>query len=69
MKNFRIEFLCFPGLEVHCKLCEGFIKDKQEEIIVPALSLGDYYQGPICEECYKDLPRRVNAAQLQKFEG
>jgi hypothetical protein len=69
MKTFIVEFLCFPGLEVHCKLCNELIKDRQEETIIPTLSLSGQYWGPICNECYKDLPRRVNSSRLQKFEG
>jgi hypothetical protein len=69
VKNFRIEFLVFPGLEVHCKLCEALIKDRQEETIVPTLYYGEQFQGPICEMCYKDLPQRVNASKLPRFGG
>jgi hypothetical protein len=69
MKNFKLEFLCFPGLETRCKLCEELIKDRQEETIVPTLFYGETYQGPVCDMCYRDLPARVRASRLQKFEG
>jgi hypothetical protein len=69
VKTFIIEFLCFPGLEVHCTLCDELIKDQREEIIIPTLSFGGQYQGPICEICYRDLPNKINSSRLQKFEG
>ena len=69
MKTFNIEFLCFPGLQAHCKLCQEPIKDRQEEIIIPVLYYSKTYQGPICETCYRDLPGRLNNARLQKFAG
>jgi len=69
MKTFKIEFLCFPGLEVHCKLCDELIKDRQEEIIIPTLYHGEQYQGPVCEACYKDLPGRVNASRVPRYQG
>lgn len=68
-KTFIIEFLCFPGLEIRCKLCEEFIKEREEEIIVPSLYYGKEYQGPICDPCYKGLPERINASRLGKFAG
>jgi len=69
MKIFSLEFLCYPGLDVQCQLCEEPIKDRQEEVIIPVLYLNKTYQGPICEACYKDLPGRINASRLQKFAG
>lgn len=69
MKTFNIEFLCFPGLKVQCKMCDEPIKDCQEEVIIPVLHYGKEYQGPICEACYRELPSRINSSQLQKFEG
>ena len=69
MKTFKIEFLCFPGLEVQCKLCEGFIKDRQEEVIIPVIYHDEHYRGPICEKCYRALPERVNNSLLPKFNG
>lgn len=68
-KTFSIEFLCYPGLETRCKLCNELIKDRQEELIVPSLYYGKEYQGPICGLCYKELPSRINASRLGKFEG
>lgn len=69
MKTFTIQFLSFPGLDATCKLCDGRIRDNQEEVTVPIVFFDREYQGPICETCYKDLPQRVNASRLQKFGG
>lgn len=69
MKTFMIEFLCFPGLEVHCKICEVTIKERQEEVIIPTLYMGKQYAGPICKDCYRDLPNKINISRLPRFEG
>ena len=69
MKTFSLEFLCFPGLDVTCKLCNEPIEDRQEETVVPALYYDKDYVGPICKTCYVNLPERVKSARLQRFEG
>jgi hypothetical protein len=68
-KVFSLEFLVFPGLDVQCELCREPIQERQEEIVAPVLYLDKEYQGPICSECYKNLPDRINAAYLPKFQG
>lgn len=68
-KTFSVEFLCFPGLEVHCQFCDELIKDRQEEVIVPSLYYGSDYKGPLCDSCYRDLPARIRASRLPKFAG
>lgn len=69
MKVFSLEFLVFPGLDVQCKLCREPIQEKQEETVVPVLYMEKEFQGPICSECYKNLPSRINAAHLPRFQG
>jgi hypothetical protein len=69
MKTFNIAFLSFPGLDALCKLCEEPIKKREEEIVVPVLYLDQKYQGPICETCYKNLPSRIDATNLPRYQG
>ena len=69
MKLFSIEFTCFPGLEVNCNLCGEPIKERQEEVIVPTLYMNKQYEGAICIRCYCELPLKINASRLPKFDG
>lgn len=67
--TFSLEFLVFPGLDVQCKLCDEPIREYPEEVMMPVLYLDKEFQGPICETCYKNLPSRINAAHLPRFQG